>query len=182
MADSKRKALVPLTVALAAGALAVGSGATWTSQSSNTVSVTGGSLVHVNDQDGLTLTLTDIKPGDSMVGTISVTNTGNIDSTLDFTSGAPTSGFAPGMLTLLVEVDPDGPGAAPYATLYTGDIASTNVSETGTAFNVSDERHYRFTVALDATSTNVDQGKSASLQFDFLQTQVAGESLVESWL
>lgn len=182
MAENKRKALIPLTVALVAGAVAVGSGATWTSQSSNTVSVTGGSLVHVNDQDGLTLTLTDIKPGDSMVGTVSVTNTGNIDSTLDFTSGVVTSGFASGMLTLLVEVDPDGPGAAGWSTLSTGDIALTSVSETGTVFNVGDVRHYRFTVALDPTSANVDQGKAADLTFTFDQTQVAGESLIESWL
>ena len=74
-----RKVLVPLATMLVAGAVAVGSGATFTSQSAHAVSVTAGTLHHANTNNGQTLTIAKIKPGDTKTGTLTITNDGNID-------------------------------------------------------------------------------------------------------
>ena len=61
---NRRKILIPLATLLAAGAVAVGSGATFTSTSVSSSAVTAGNLVHTNSRDGLSMNVANIKPGD----------------------------------------------------------------------------------------------------------------------
>ena len=77
-----RKILVPLATLLVAAAVAVGSGATFTSSSESAITATAGDLVHVNSEDGATLNVTDLKPGDTQTGSLTITNTGSLDSDL----------------------------------------------------------------------------------------------------
>ena len=79
---TRRKVLVPLATLLVAGAVTVGSGATFTSQTAHSAAVTSGTLSHTNSQNGLKLNITGIKPGDTRSGTVTLTNDGNLDSTL----------------------------------------------------------------------------------------------------
>ncbi|MFC6287884.1 hypothetical protein ACFP3Q_09570 [Nocardioides sp. GCM10027113] len=179
MTQNARKALVPLTVALVAGAVAVGSGATWTAKTQSDVSVTGGLLSHSNDRNNATLGISNIKPGDSLEGTVTVVNTGDIDSKLTLVSANAISGFAPTMLTLKVEADYDNDGT--WVTLFNGDLSAVSLNVEDATFDQGQTNKYRFTVALDPTSTNVDQGKTASVEFDFDQTEGAADSLTDIW-
>ena len=83
--SSRRKAVAALATMLAAGAVAVGSGATFTTQTHNTVSgVTAGNLKQTNSKaDKAVLNLANIKPGDSVTGSVTITNTGSIGALFD---------------------------------------------------------------------------------------------------
>jgi hypothetical protein len=170
---TSRKVLVPLATLLAAGALAVGSGATWTSTTDSSVAVTSGTLIHTNDHDGATLTLADIKPGDTMTGTVTVENTGDVDSTLDIAASGVTSTFSDDLTITVLEGTTE---------LYDGSFADLAITQTDIDFDVDATVTYTFTVALDAGAANVDQDKAAGATFTWTQTQVDGESLVETWV
>jgi hypothetical protein len=187
MASTTMKLLVPLSTAMVAGAVALGSGAVWTSESATSINVIGGDLEITNTQDGLALNLENIKPGDTMTGVVSVSNTGTVDSTLDFVSGTATSTFSDDMLLLTVEADYDGDGTgSDYVVLheFTGpgaDFEAVDIDETDLVFDVDDQILFRFTVTLDADSPNEDQAQTAGVTFDIDQTQVDGETLDENW-
>lgn len=170
---TSRKVLVPLATLLAAGAVAVGSGATWTSTTDSSVAVTSGTLIHTNSQDGATLTIENIIPGDSMTGTVTVENTGDTDSTLDLTASGVSSTFSD-YLTITVN---DG-----TADLYDGPFADLAITSTDVVFDVDDSITYTVTVALDAAATDVDQSKAAAATLTWEQTQVDGGSLTENWV
>ena len=91
-----RKILVPLATALAAGAVAVGSGATFSSETGNTISaVTAGTLKHTNSKaDAAIFSLTNIKPGDTVNGTVTLTNTGSLPANFTLTESSSANGFA----------------------------------------------------------------------------------------
>lgn len=90
------KILVPLATLAAAGAIAVGSGATFTSESNNTISaVTSGSLTHTNSKDDQAVfNLPTMKPGDTVNGTLTLTNTGTLPAAFSLTETGSTNGFA----------------------------------------------------------------------------------------
>lgn len=171
---TSRKVLVPFATLVAAGAVAVGSGATFSSTTENSVSVTSGTLVHTNSQDGLTLDLDNIVPGDSMTGTVLITNDGDLDSTLDFTSSNVASSFS-NYLTITVSAD--------GSELYGGPFAGLAASQDDVEFNVDDQIEYTFTVTLDAAAGNDDQAQVAGADFTWTQTQLEGDAnLVENWI
>lgn len=175
-----RKALIPLATLLAAGAVAVGSGATFTSQSAHTVSVTAGVLKHTNDQDTKTLTVGNIKPGDTKTGSLTINNNGTLDSTLALSSASVQSGFATGALNVkIVETAPD----ATTKTLYNGDFAGLATAGTFDlgALNVGQTTKVDYTVSMPTTATDVNQGKTASAQFNYVSTQTGDNSSI-SWL
>ena len=169
---TSRKVLVPLATLLAAGAVAVGSGATWTSTTSNSVAVTSGTLLHTNSHNGTTMRLTNIKPGDTMTGTVVVTNTGTTSSKLDIAASAPSSTFSS---ALTISVTENG------TSLYNGAFNSLAINQTDIDFNPNATATYVVTVSLASSATNVDQDKAASATFTWTQTQVAGGSLSELW-
>lgn len=186
---TSRKVLLPFATLVAAGAVAIGSGATWTSSTDTTVDVTSGTLMHTNDRDSVELTLVDIKPGDSMTGTVVVQNTGDVDSTLDLAVSGVTSSFTD-YLTITVTENGTELYDGPFNDLaITGtdldfpaadDVDTTDVDE--------DDATYVFTVTLENNVTgtpeeqNADQGESAGATFTWTQTQVAGTSLLENWV
>jgi spore coat-associated protein N len=175
---NRRKVLVPLATMLAAGAVAVGSGATFTSTPSNSVAVTAGHLVHTNNHDGTTLTAANMKPGDSLTGTVTIQNTGTLDSTLKLDETANADAFAVNDLTLKVSqgatVLYNGDFAGSIGTL---DLGSLNAGANG----VGDSTQVTFVVSMPSTDTDVEQGKTASASFRFVSTQKAGSSLVDTW-
>ena len=99
-----RKMLVPLATLVAAGAIAVGSGASFTSHSENTISsVTSGSLKQTNSKDGQAIfSLTAMKPGDVVNGSLTLTNTGSLPAKLSLTEGASVNEFSNMNLTLII--------------------------------------------------------------------------------
>ncbi|MBD8608868.1 hypothetical protein IFT73_18580, partial [Aeromicrobium sp. CFBP 8757] len=82
-----KKILLPLATLVAAGAIAVGSGATFTSTSANTISsVTSGTLTQSNSKANAAIfNLTNIKPGDVVNGSLTIKNTGSLPATFSLT-------------------------------------------------------------------------------------------------
>lgn len=177
--SSRRKVLVPLATLLVAGAVAVGSGATYTSDSAHSVAVTSGTLKHTNNQNGLKLDIANIKPGDTRSGSVVISNNGSIDSTLTLAESADSSGFAQGALKLVISKQ------GTTAPLYDGDFGGLNNAtklDLG-SLPVNGSTTVTFTVSMPTTAENVNQGKSAAATYTYVQTQVAGDANgLASWI
>lgn len=157
---------------LVAGAVAVGSGATFSSESGNTISTaTSGTLLQSNSKDGAQIFgLNNLKPGDTLNGSVTITNTGTLPATFSLTETASTSAFTGEYLKLGVK------NATTGATIYTGsfgglvDGAKTDlgVLQPGAAGT------YTFTVTLAQDAPNSEQGKSASAAYQWSSVQLDG--------
>ncbi|MDT0213133.1 TasA family protein [Rothia sp. ARF10] len=172
MSIAAKKVLVPLTVLLAAGALAVGSGATFSSETSNTIStVTSGTLLHTNSKNGAEIfNLGNVKPGDTLNGTVTITNTGSLPATFSLTETSSTNGFSGEYLKLAIKNITTG------VTVYDGtfgglvDGSKTSLGDVAAgAANV-----YTFTVTLAQDAPNSEQGKTATAAYQWSSVQLAG--------
>lgn len=180
---TSRKVLVPFATLVAAGAVAVGSGATFTSTTESTVDVTSGTLVHSNTAAGLTLTVADLKPGDSQSGTLTIANTGSLDSTLALDATILDNGFETG--ALLIEITQDGAvvfSKADFSSLDTVDLGALNADPDGAGPLAADDTQLVVTVSMPGTAGNLNQGKNATATLSFVSTQTAdSESSVLGW-
>lgn len=91
--SNRSKILIPLATALAAGAIAIGSGATLSSQSANTGNAyTAGTLIQSNAVTGALFNLINLKPGDQITKTVTLKNTGTLPARFSLT-GTATNGI-----------------------------------------------------------------------------------------
>lgn len=172
MSNNRTKILVPLATLAAAGAIAVGSGATFTSQSGNTISaVTSGTLTQSNSKDGAAIfNLVDLKPGDVLNGTLTLTNTGSLPAKFSLTEVSSSNAFTGANLTLAITDVTTG------ATVYDGTFGGL-VDGTATAlgtYQSGDAHQYRFTVKLAQDTPNADQGKTAGASYRWDAVQLDG--------
>lgn len=164
-----RKLLVPLATLAAAGAVVVGSGATFTSNSANTISsVTAGTLSQSNSKANQAIfTLTNMKPGDVLNGSLTLTNTGSLPALFSLTEVSATNAFANADLTLSI-VDTTT-STTVYSGTFGGMTAGAPVAlgdwAAGSAHN------FTFSVKLDSNSPNADQGKTAGAVFSWASVQ-----------
>jgi hypothetical protein len=161
-----RRALVPLATLAAAGALAVGSGANFVSQSVNPASaVASGTLLQSNSKANAAIfNVNNIKPGDTVNGDVTITNTGTLPEVMTLTETG-TNGFTD--KTNLVLTVTQG-----STTVYSGAFAAMGAKSLGT-FNPAEARTYRFSVTLKSTAGNAEQGKSASATYTWDGAQTA---------
>lgn len=167
---SRRKVLVPLATMAIAGAVAIGSGATFTSTTANTTSVTAGTLEHTNSQDKATLAVSNIKPGDVRTGTLTLTNDGSLDSTLSLQETADSSTFGAGALQLKIQ---DG-----AKVVYEGDFGgldNTKKLDLG-ALPVKGTKTLTFTVSMPQSAGDDNQGKTATASYQYVTTQLDGDN------
>lgn len=167
---NRRKVLIPLATVLAAGAIAVGSGATFTSSTGNTASaVTSGTLTHTNSKDGQAIfNLTDLKPGDTLNGSLTLTNTGSLPAAFTLTEVSSANTFTGANLTLAI-TDP-----ATNATVYNGTFGGlTDGTKNTLGTYAPGEAHtYTFTVKLAQDTPNTDQGKTANAVYAWDSVQL----------
>jgi hypothetical protein len=167
-----RKILVPLATLLAAGAIAVGSGATFTSTTGNTISaVTSGTLTHTNSKNNAAIfNLTNMKPGDVLNGSLTLQNTGSLDAAFSLTEVSSTNTFANNYLSLVITNVTTG------ATVYSGNfggLVDGAKTDLGTiAAGASNQ--FNFKVTLDQSAPNSQQGQSASAVYQWDSVQLAG--------
>lgn len=177
MTSSSRstKVLAPLAVLLAAGALAVGSGATFTSQTGNTVSsVTAGTLELTNSKDEQAIfNLTDMVPGDVLTGSLTLTNAGSLGAQLSLTEVTSTNGFTGDNLTLAITDRTTG--AEVYAGTFGGleDGVKTSLGQLAPRAATV----YDFTVSLSQAADNTQQGRIASAVYTWDAVQLDGQTL-----
>ncbi len=178
---ASRKVLVPLATVLAAGAIAVGSGATFTSTTDNTTSaVTAGHLSHSNSKANAAIfTITKMKPGDVVNGSLTITNTGNLPAsfTLREPSSTNTFGSAAGANYLHLKItDTTAP-----STVFDGDFGAL-ADDTLTALGTlapGDAHTYNFAVSMDAATPNSEQDKTAGASYQWVSTQLSGATTAQ---
>jgi spore coat-associated protein N len=171
---TSRKLLVPLATLVAAGAIAVGSGATFTSHTGNTISaVTAGTLTQSNSKDGGAIFgLTGIKPGDTVNGTLTLTNTGSLPARFTLTESGSSNAFTGSLLNLAIT------DLTTNTTVYDGTfggLVDDQANALGT-FAPGDSHQYRFTVHLAQAATNTEQGRSASASYAWDAIQLDGQT------
>lgn len=169
-----KKVLVPLATLAAAGAVVVGSGATFTSQTQNsTSSVTSGTLKHANSKDNAAIfDLQNLKPGDTLNGGLTITNTGSLPASFSLTEVASTNGFTGDYLSLTITNATTGTKvfSGPFGALQDGaknDLGAIAPAAANT---------FNFTVKLDQAAPNSEQGKSAGASYQWDSVQLAGET------
>lgn len=174
MAATSIKILLPLATLAAAGAVAIGSGATFTSTTGNTISsVTSGSLKHTNSKDNAAIfNLTNIKPGDTINGSLTITNTGSLPAAFSLTETSSSNAFDADYLKLVVTNTTTGTQvySGNFGGLTDGAKNSLGQIEAGAA------NTFRFTVTLDQAAPNTQQGKTASAAYAWDSVQLDGST------
>lgn len=190
------KLLVPLATAAVAAAVAVGSGASWTSESVSTTDVTAGALDTDNDSDAKVLNVSNMKPGDVLTGSVTITNSGSVPAELAMKQNSSSNTFflddvndTPGDTTddvsdLQLKVVRDD-----TTVIYEGNFGgfSSDLLDltNGTALAGEDpdttaleggSTTIKFMVRLIATADTSSQSKTASASFTFQATPADGET------
>jgi spore coat-associated protein N len=172
-----RRVLAPLATLLAAGALVMGSGASFTSQSENPANVYAtGSLTQDNSKANAAIfDVVNLKPGDTVAGEVTITNSGSLPAVFSLSETAD-NGFVTES-NLQMRISEVGGGQ-----VFAGTFGTAGVQPLGT-FAAGEARTYRFSVVLDAGAGNAEQGRTATADYvwDAVQTdavavdQPAGE-------
>lgn len=175
-----RRILVPLATLAAAGALVVGSGASFTSASENAESiVTSGTLEQINSRaDAAIFNVDNIKPGDTVTGSVTITNSGSLGATFSVTETA-TNGFGqPEKLTMKLT---DDEGNVFHDGTF-GDLGgAANRVDLGAAFAPGESRTYTYVVKLDFSADDSNQGDSATAEYVWDAVQLTeGANVVET--
>lgn len=167
-----KKILFPLATLLAAGAIAVGSGATFTSTSANTISsVTSGTLSQSNSKaDKAILNLTNIKPGDTVNGALTITNTGSLAADFSLTETSSTTTFSDPYLTLVITNTTTGTSV--YSGTFGGLVDGAKTPLGTVAAGVAN--NFTFAVHLADDAPNTQQNKTASAAYAWNSVQAAG--------
>lgn len=189
-----RKLLIPLATMAVAGAVTVGSGATWTASEPTTTSIAAGMLEM--SADGAQLNLVNLKPGDTRTGTLTISNTGTIDANIAIQESGDTSSFF---------VDDNGTAGDTtddvsdlQLTIQRGtteifdgnflDFTNDLTDVTGSApllaadpQGTEDETTFTFTVELIADADATSQNKSAAATYTFVTTPTAGTTSSVPW-
>ena len=175
----RMQVLLTLAVLLLAASVVIGSGANFTSTSANPGNVfTAGNLSHLNSKDGAyILTADKMKPGQTVTGSVTLTNDGDIAGTFVLSNTSVVDLPLPALSTLLTvkiyetKVLPI-PGAETQ--IYGGAggaLIGTNPNLTLTgAFAVGEKRTYRFEVTFPngtALHDNPYKLSSMSIEYDW---------------
>ncbi|MCL3817555.1 CalY family protein [Aeromicrobium wangtongii] len=168
------KLLLPLGTLVAAGAIAVGSGATFTSSSSNTINaVTAGTLSQSNTKDGKAIfKLDNAKPGDTVTGSLTITNTGSLPAKFSLTETASSNTAFGDLLTLNIS---DKSGTTVFDGTF-GALKDDQKNQLG-VFQPGASETYVFTAALSEAAGNTLQGATASADFTWDSVQQDGETI-----
>jgi hypothetical protein len=166
--NRSRKILIPLATMAVAAAVVVGSGATWTSESDNHVSVTAGQIVHVNAHNGATLSVTRLKPGSEVSETLTITEgaDNNLDSTLKMVPSKVASGITAGDLLVKVAGNGQDAGFVNFEKLAQVDLGALDDGYGSTVITI--------TVKMPTTAGSENQGKAASADLKFVTTTTTG--------
>jgi spore coat-associated protein N len=181
---SPRKALAALGALVLAGAVVVGSGASFTSTSANPNNTfTAGNLTHLNSKAGAAiLTASLMQPGDSTTGTVDITNDGDVAGDFSLSKSSlvdtPASPAFSAKLDLLVEDCGADPTCTSPTVKYSGKLGAMGTIALGN-YAVDEVHRYRFTVTFPdggtpsspTTGDNAYKDASTSVQFNWESIQ-----------
>jgi hypothetical protein len=170
---------------VAAAGVVVYSGASFNYKTTNAANVfAAGTLIHSNSAGtGAILTVSNMKPGDSVATDVAhqvtITNTGTLPATISVDKGTitDTPGTNGGALSAVLKLKiEDVTGTA--VTKYDGLLSAFTSTSFG-VFNASDVKKYKFTVywldggtpGSNTTGDNLYQGSSMSVPFTWTSVQ-----------
>lgn len=171
-----RKILVPLATLVAAGAVAVGSGASFSSTTGNTISsVTAGTLTHSNSKNNQAIfNLSNMKPGDTLNGTLTLKNTGSLPAAFSLVETSSSNAFANAGADLTLAIVDTTTGTTVYTGTF-GGLTDGAKNALGT-WQAGDSHNFTFTVKLDPNAGNADQGASAGATYQWESVQLSGDT------
>ena len=163
-AGSVRRFVLPVVVVLVLAVLAfLVRGLSWTSDPSQA----GGIKLTAAADQGATLTITQLEPGESASKTVTIRNSGAEDSRLSFEESAEPATFAGGRLHL--EIQQDG------RTVYEGLFGAMNdVAQDVGTLPAGGASKFTFTVSLPKSAPYANQGEPAVATYTWVNTNAAG--------
>jgi hypothetical protein len=175
-----RRTLAALATALFALAIAVGSGAGVTPPTANASHLfTSGVLKHSNSKDGTAiLTLDKMKPTDSVTGSVTLTNTGDIPGTFTLSQSALVDTPGPNAGALSGKLDVTITDKGTNQVVYSGKLGAMTSKSLGT-YAPGEAHTYNWVVsfpdggtpASNTTGDNAYLGSSTGLTYDFTEVQ-----------
>jgi hypothetical protein len=162
-----RKLMLPIGSVVGAGVLAMVMGVPWTSASEGS----SGIRLLADDNQGATLTISKIEPGESVSRSVSIKNSGGAQSRLSFQETGDPSPFADGELHLVIAQD--------GRTLYDGDFAAMSdlAQDVGT-LEPGGSSTFTFTVSLPDDAPFANQGEPAVASYSWVNSNTGAS---ESW-
>ena len=169
--STRRRILVSVATALTAGALAVGSGASFVAATENPGNeYRAGTLTQNNSLAGASIyNAQNLKPGDTVNGKVTITNNGSLPANIKLTESGVTNGFEAGKLKITI-TDVTAP-ASPVAVKSTVEYGTVGAVNLGSQWAAGESRTYVFSVSLDASATNASQGAVANATYTWDSTQ-----------
>jgi spore coat-associated protein N len=173
LAAHPRRTVAALAVVLAAVGITVGSGANFTASAANpTNTFTAGTLSIGSSSSSALFTAGNMKPGDTVSGTVDIQNTGSLPGTFTLATSHVTDALGLlGQLDLKVEDCGLWNGATAPTCSGTNLVYNAKAGSVGTvnlnSFAASAKHRYKFDVTLPSATTNAFQGKTASVEFDW---------------
>lgn len=166
------RVLVPLAGLAAAAALAVGSGADFTSNSVNSANAfSTGSLTQTNSKaNSAVFNLDNMKPGDTLNGSVTIKNSGSLGAGFKLTETA-TNGFTT-KSNLRLTITESG-STAPVWTGTFGELTAAGPLALGD-WAPGQAKTFVFSVTLDSKADNTEQGKTATATYSWDAVQSAG--------
>jgi len=159
-ARRRRRLLGSLATVAVAGTLAIGSGATFTSSTSNAASTyKAGTLEQTNSKAGSAVfDAENLKPGDTVIGEVTITNSGTLAAGYSLTQVAAVNGFVdPSNLTFSVRDVTAG------TTVWSGTFGELTTVELGT-WAAGEAHTFELVSQLKPSAGDEEQGMSASLE------------------
>jgi hypothetical protein len=173
--------LAAIALLVAAGAVAAFSSAAFSYKTSNPSNTfTAGILQHSNSKlNAAILTASLMKPGDSVTGSVTITNTGNIPGVFSLSQSGLVDTLGPngGALSDVLQLTIVDTGA-PVPPVYNGLLKDMGTLSLGT-WAAGAGKTYDFTVTFpdggpppdNTHGDNAYQGSSLTVQFDWNETQ-----------
>jgi hypothetical protein len=167
-AGISRKVFLPLGTLVGAGVMVMALGIPWTSAGESA----GGIRLSADDQHGATLTITHMKPGESVTRSVTIRNSGGTASRLSFQETGEPSSFADGELNLAIEQD--------GKPVYDGDFAGmSDFAQDMGYLAPGGSSTFLFTVSLPDDAPFANQGPAATASYAWVTAP--GYSASDSW-
>jgi spore coat-associated protein N len=173
LAAHPRRTVGALAVVLAAVGITVGSGANFTASAANPSNTfTAGTLSIGTSSSSALFNATNLKPGDTVPGTVDIQNTGSLPGTFTLSTSHVTDTSALlGQLDLKIEDCGVWSGSSAPPCGGTNIVYDAKANPVGTVnlgtFASNAKHRYRFDVTMPSSIANSFQGTTASVQFDW---------------
>jgi spore coat-associated protein N len=178
LAAHPRRTIAALAVVLAAVGITVGSGANFSASAANPSNTfTAGTLSIGQSSSSALFNATNLRPGDTVPGTVDIQNTGSVAGTFSLgTSHVSDTAGLLGQLDLKIEdcgvwTTTTAPSCNGTNIVYDAKANGLNSGALGLGSFAGGAKHrYQFDVTMPSTIANSFQGATASVQFDWNAT------------